>query len=87
MANALAERYLPASWTQEKFAGMKQKKFYNDLASEKASYNKLQAEEDPNNWDSTSKMAYKKHVQESGGQPLPPAAWKKQNASYFIPQR
>jgi len=83
MANALMEQYLPAGMTRDKYASMKQDKFYSDIQGQAKQANALAAQVDPATWGRTAQMAYKKHMQESGGQAQDPATWMTQNANYF----
>jgi DNA invertase Pin-like site-specific DNA recombinase len=47
MANALMEQYLPAGATRDKYATMKQDKFYSDIQGQAKQANALMQQEDP----------------------------------------
>lgn len=83
MANALMEQFLPAGATQDKYAALKQQRFYDDIQKQAQAANAMAQAEDPANWNRTAKTKYKKHIQESGGNPLAPSEWKLQNQSLF----
>ena len=84
MANVLMEQYLPAGATRDKYASMKQDKFYSDIQGQAKKANALVApEDDGSTWKYAAKQAYNLHRQVEGTASLTPSKWKEQNMDYF----